>query len=76
VAAVAGVELESPAEAAGIAPGDLLEAIDGVAIDDVEGFAAQLVQSIPGRSLELRLRRGGRPQTVEIKVGEWRRPPH
>lgn len=76
VAAVAGVELESPAEAAGIAPGDLLEAIDGVAIDNVEGFAAQLVQSIPGRSLELRLRRGGQPQTVEIKVGEWRRPPH
>lgn len=74
VAAVAGVELESPAAAAGIAPGDLLEAIDGVTIDDVEGFAAQLAQSIPGRALELRLRRGGQPQTVEIHVGEWRRP--
>jgi S1-C subfamily serine protease len=74
LAAVAGVEAASPAEAAGLAPGDLLEAIDGVTIDDVEGFAAQLAQSLPGNALELRLRRGGQSQTVQIKVGEWRRP--
>jgi PDZ domain len=74
VAAVAGVEPESPAEAAGLAPGDLMEAIDGVAVDDVEGFAAQLAQSGPGRLLELRVRRGGEPRTVEIKVAEWRPP--
>ena len=74
MAAVAGVEPESPADAAGIAPGDLLEAIDGVAIDDVEGLVAQLAQAIPGRVLELRLRRGGQPQTVPITVGESRRP--
>jgi S1-C subfamily serine protease len=71
VAAVAGVEPESPAEAAGLAPGDLLEAIDGVAIDNVEGFVAQIAQSSPGRVLALRLRRGGAPQTLEIKVAEW-----
>jgi S1-C subfamily serine protease len=74
VAAVAGVEPQSPAEAAGLAPGDLLEAIDDVAVDDVEAFAAQLAQSSPGRRLSLRLRRGGQPQTVEIQVGEWRQP--
>jgi S1-C subfamily serine protease len=74
LAAVAGVESGSPAEAAGIAPGDLLEAIDGVTIDDVEGFAAQLTQSIPGGSIELRLRRGGESQTRQITVGEWRAP--
>jgi S1-C subfamily serine protease len=74
LAAVAGVESGSPAEAAGIAPGDLLEAIDGVTIDDVEGFAAQLTQSMPGGSLELRLRRGGESQTRQITVGEWRAP--
>jgi S1-C subfamily serine protease len=74
VAAVAGVAPESPAEAAGIVPGDLLEAIDGVSIDDVAGFAAQLAESAPGRSLELRLRRGGQPQTLAITLGEWRRP--
>jgi S1-C subfamily serine protease len=74
VAVVAGVEPESPAEAAGLAPGDLLEAIDGVTVDTVEDFAAQLAPSSPGRLLELRLRRGGELQTLAIKVAE-RRPP-
>jgi S1-C subfamily serine protease len=71
---VAGVESESPAEAAGIAPGDLLEAIDGVMIYDAEGLAAQLAQSIPGASVALRLRRGGQSQTLQVRVGERRRP--
>jgi len=74
MAAVAGVEPDSPADAAGVAPGDLLEAIDGVAFDDVEGLAAQVAQVVPGRVLELRLRRGGQPQTVPITVGESRQP--
>jgi S1-C subfamily serine protease len=74
LAAVAGVESESPAEAAGIAPGDLLEAIDGVMIYDAEGLAAQLAQSIPGASVALRLRRGGQSQTLQVRVGERRRP--
>jgi S1-C subfamily serine protease len=74
MAAVAGVEPESPADAAGVAPGDLLEAIDGVAIDDVEGLVAQLAQAVPGRVLELRLRRGGQPQTLPITVGESHQP--
>jgi S1-C subfamily serine protease len=75
VAAVAGVEPQSPAEASGIVPGDLLEAIDDVAVDDVDAFAAQLSQMSPGRPVALRLRRGGQPQTVEIRLGEWRQPP-
>jgi len=75
VAAVAGVEAHSPAEVSGLAPGDLLEAIDGIAVDDVETFAAKVAQSSPGRLLSLRLRRGGQQQTVDIKVAEWRPPP-
>jgi S1-C subfamily serine protease len=76
MAAVTGVEIESPAETAGLVAGDLLEAIDGVTVDSVEGFAAQVAQSSPGRVLELRLRRGGAPHTVAIKVAEWRAPAH
>jgi S1-C subfamily serine protease len=75
VAAVAGVEAQSPADVSGLAPGDLLEAIDGIAVDDVEAFAALVAQSNPGQLLALRLRRGGQQQTVEIKVAEWRQPP-
>jgi S1-C subfamily serine protease len=74
VAAIAGVAPGSPAETAGLAPGDLLEAIDGVAVDDVEGFAAQIAQSTPGELRKLQLRRGGEPRTVEVKLAEWRQP--
>lgn len=72
VAAVAGVEPGSPAETAGLAPGDLIEAIDGVAVADIEDVASRLARSSPGRVLELGLRRRGLPETVKIEVAEWR----
>jgi S1-C subfamily serine protease len=74
VAAIAGVEERSPAQASGLAPGDLLEAIDEVAIDGVEAFAARIAASSPGCVLALRLRRGGEPRTIEVTLAEWRRP--
>jgi S1-C subfamily serine protease len=74
VAAVAGVESGSPAEAGGIAPGDLLEGIDGTTVDGVEALAARIAQSTPGTVLSLRLRRGGQPHTLEVKLAEWRQP--
>jgi S1-C subfamily serine protease len=70
---VAGVEADSPAQTAGLVPGDLLEAIDGVAVSDVEAVAARLAQASPGQELELQLRRGGRDQRVRIQVADWRR---
>jgi S1-C subfamily serine protease len=74
VAAVAGVEPGSPAETCGIAPGDLLEGIDGTTVDGVEAIAARIAQSTPGSVLSLRVRRGGQPVTVEVKIAEWRPP--
>jgi S1-C subfamily serine protease len=74
VAAVAGVAPDSPAQAAGLAAGDLLEAIDGVAVDDVESVVAQIGASAPGRRLALQVRRGGEPQTLEVTLAEWRLP--
>jgi S1-C subfamily serine protease len=70
IALVAGVEQASPAAAAGLAPGDLLEAINGVAIEDVDEFVAQLGESGPGSPLELQLRRGGALQSVQLTVGQ------
>jgi S1-C subfamily serine protease len=72
VAAVAGVAPDSPAQAAGLAAGDLLEAIDGIVVDDVESLVAQIGASAPGRRLALRVRRGGEPQTLEVTLAEWR----
>jgi S1-C subfamily serine protease len=74
VAAVAGVAPDSPAQAAGLAAGDLLEAIDGITVDDVESLVAQIGASAPGRRLALRVRRGGEPQTLEVTLAEWRPP--
>jgi S1-C subfamily serine protease len=74
VAAVAGVAPDSPAQAAGLVAGDLLEAIDGIAVDDVESLVAQIGASAPGRRLALRVRRGGEPQTLEVTLAEWRPP--
>jgi S1-C subfamily serine protease len=74
VAAVAGVESGSPAEASGIAPGDLLEGIDGTTVAGVEAFAARIAQATPGSVLSLQVRRGGQSHSVEVKVAEWRPP--
>jgi S1-C subfamily serine protease len=74
VAAVAGMAPDSPAQAAGLAAGDLLEAIDDIAVDDVESLVAQIGASAPERRLALRVRRGGEPQTLEVTLAEWRPP--
>ena len=72
VAAVAGIEPGSPAEAAGVVPGDLIESIDGAAVDDIEAVAIRIARSAPGQSLGLRLRRGGEPLDLKVEVAEWR----
>lgn len=71
VAVVAGVEPGSPAERAGLAPGDLLEAIDGRAVADIEEVASRVAQVGPGKVLQLGLRRRGLQETVQLEVGEW-----
>ncbi|HWW22165.1 MAG TPA: S1C family serine protease [Steroidobacteraceae bacterium] len=72
VAAVAGVESGSPAERAGLAPGDLIEALDGAPVADIEALAARLAGASPGRTLALLRRRGGQTESIAIEVGEWR----
>jgi S1-C subfamily serine protease len=45
-----------------------------VAVDDIESLAARLARSSPGQSIELRRRRGGQSETVQVEVAEWRAP--
>lgn len=76
VPVVAAVEAESPAEVAGITPGDLLESIDGVVITDIEQILSRLRQAALGQMLTLGLRRGGLPQVARVEVADWRARAH
>lgn len=63
---VAGMVLEgSPAEEAGIAPGDLLVALDGEEIGSWQDFFMTTALA-PGRTFELTAERGGERYTTEL----------
>ncbi len=67
---VADVSPGSPAAEAGIQTGDVLTHLDGAPIEGVGPLRNQVSLMQPGERLELRLRRGGEEQTLELAVGE------
>lgn len=62
-----------PAEAAGLQPGDIVRAIEGVAIDQTNAFAEVLFMHQPGDRVRVDVLRGGETFTVELVLAE--RPP-
>ncbi|MFP5352501.1 MAG: S1C family serine protease [Actinomycetota bacterium] len=63
----------SPADRAGLLSEDILLEIDGVPVEDAADLQKQMVDSAIGRSVELKLFRGGEPVTLgavpeELKV--------
>jgi S1-C subfamily serine protease len=67
---VAGVESDSPAAGAGLAPGDLIETIAGQEVDGVDGVMRALARAPVGTPIEIGFRRGGELQMRSITVGE------
>jgi len=65
--------VEGPASDAGIQPGDIITAIDGVTIDAKTSFAEALFQHQPGDTVEATLQRDGKEMKVQVKLIE--RPP-
>ena len=65
-----GVEPGSPAERGGLLLGDLLVAIADRPTADVDDVLAALGPDTVGRTLPVRLLRGGELRTVEVTVGE------
>jgi PDZ domain len=57
---VSGLSERSPAWKAGFKVGDLLQAIDGHAIADIDGMADRLRRVIPGKPTKFLIKRGGR----------------
>jgi S1-C subfamily serine protease len=71
-AIVLEVEPESPAQRAGIVIGDILVALAGHPVARLEDVHSQLTGEAIGKSLPLRLVRGGAAQEVNIVIGERR----
>ena len=57
---VSGLNDKSPAWKAGFKVGDLLQAIDGHAIADIDGMAERLRRLVPGKPTKFLVKRGGR----------------
>lgn len=68
---VAEVIPESPAARAGLRPGDVILAIDGVAVAEVEAFTGLVAQLPAGTSVRLRVERSGAELQLEARLAVY-----
>ncbi|MDX1491201.1 MAG: trypsin-like peptidase domain-containing protein [Pseudohongiellaceae bacterium] len=64
------VNPNSPAEQAGIRPGDVMQAIDGNAITNIISAVDQINRKAPGETVNLSIYRTGESITVQVELGE------
>ncbi|GAA5158626.1 trypsin-like peptidase domain-containing protein [Viridibacterium curvum] len=71
-ALIAGVARNSPADTAGVLPGDALVSIEGEAIRDVQAMLERIAALQPGKSARVGFIRKG--QAIELKMTVAKRP--
>lgn len=64
------LEENGPAETGGLLVGDILVAIDGQPLRDADDLFTALSSDTVGRSIPIEVLRGGRPETIDITVGQ------
>jgi serine protease Do len=69
--AIARVEPDSPAMKGGVKVGDVITAINGNPVEDVNAFRLQIAGFEPGTTVNLKIARGGQTLTVPVKLGEF-----
>jgi serine protease Do len=69
-ALIADVVKDSPAEHAGIKPGDVVVGLNGKPVNDNSQLTRDVGVIPPGNVVKLDLVREGRPRTVEVKLAE------
>jgi S1-C subfamily serine protease len=70
---IVSVEAGGPADAAGLMLGDVILAVDGAAVGQVEQLQEQLAGDRVGKSIPIRIARGGEPREIAVTVGERQR---
>jgi serine protease Do len=69
-ALVAGVTKGSPAEAAGLKPGDVITGFDGKEIAEVQNLPPLVAAASIGKDVPVTILRDGKEQTLQVKVGQ------
>jgi Do/DeqQ family serine protease len=69
---VAGVQRDSPADRAGIKPGDIVLMVDGKQVEDPDSMRTLIVALAPGKRITLKLKRG--KSEIELPVNVGKRP--
>lgn len=64
------VDTASPAEAAGLLPGDILLRIGDYSIRDIDELRNAMFYSRVGQFVEVAVRRDGKPQTITVKLAK------
>ncbi len=67
---IAGVQRGSPADRAGVKPGDIVVAVDGKQVRDPETLRNLIVAIPPGNQTALKLKRGQKELELPVKVGK------
>ena len=67
---VAGVQRGSPADRAGVKPGDIVLTVDGKPVRDPDSMRGLIVALAPGQQIRLKLKRNQRELELPVQVGK------
>jgi serine protease Do len=68
-ALIADVTADSPADRAGLKPGDVVLEVNGHAIDDASDLSRQVALVSPGQTIHAKIRRNGQFETLALTAG-------
>jgi S1-C subfamily serine protease len=66
------VEAGSPADRAGVQPGDRIVSLDGIRVESIYDYVRALQRSVPGGSARLVVERDGSPLELPVDLREAR----
>ena len=68
-AKLAAVNPDSPAEKAGLKPGDIVLTFDGITIADFASLSAEVQKCQPGAKVKIEVKRGDETKTFDLRIG-------